>query len=79
MEAVLAQYVEDIVANATMSRDEAEAKSERDRGAILPDGFATYGHRFYIVDDAARGAPLGRLWFVATGTGIYLYEIFLEP
>ena len=67
------------MANATMSRDEAEAKSERDRAAILPDGFATYSHSFYIVEDAVRGAPLGRLWLVATGTAMEADGTYESP
>jgi ribosomal protein S18 acetylase RimI-like enzyme len=79
VQAVLAQDVEDMVANAAMTRDEAEDKSERDCAAILPDGFATHGHSFYFIEDAIRTIPLGRLWLAETGSGIYLYEISLEP
>ncbi len=67
------------MANATMSRDEAEAKSERDRAAILPDGFATYSHSFYIVEDAVHGTPLGRLWLVATGTAMEADGTYESP
>ena len=39
-----AEYADDMVENAGLSREQAEQKAERDFARILPDGLETSGH-----------------------------------
>lgn len=42
---------------------------------ILPQGFNTADHYFYLVIDEANGHRCGHLWFARQGESAYLYDI----
>jgi len=77
LEAARRFYVNDLERHAGLTRTEAEEKAGRDHGALLPDGKPTAGQHLFCIEDE-RGDAIGRLWFAARPSGVWLYEIELE-
>ncbi len=71
-------YAHDMIV-AGVSREDAEAKSERDHRQLLPDGVATKGAFLYVV--AEDGVPAGYLWLAERngdfGPHLFVYGIEL--
>jgi RimJ/RimL family protein N-acetyltransferase len=70
-------YVDDLERHGGRTRDEAQAKSERDHGALFPDGKPAPDNHLYILEDE-NGEPIGRLWFAERPYGLWLYGIELD-
>jgi len=77
LEAARRFYVNDLERHAGLTRIEAEEKAGRDHGAHFPDGKPTAGQHLFCIEDE-RGDEIGRLWFAARPSGVWLYEIELE-
>jgi ribosomal protein S18 acetylase RimI-like enzyme len=58
--AQLQEYVDEIVASGTMSREAAEEKGRRDTADVLPQGLASPGQLIFRLE--ADGQPVGWLW-----------------
>ena len=75
-------YADDMVANAGLSREQAEQKAERDFARILPDGLETSGHHINVIEAEPDGEPVGRLWYALEERGgrriVFLYDIHVE-
>ena len=76
------EYAADIRQNGGLSAEQAAAKAARDFTQTLPDGLATPGHAIMVVENAAGGERVGRLWFAEReldGAGvIYVYDIAVD-
>ncbi len=76
------QYAGDMVENGGLSPEAAAEKAERDFVETLPDGLGTEGHFIFVVEDAASGEAIGRLWFAIRemwGERVaYLYDVYLD-
>jgi len=70
-------YVDDLERHGGLTRDEAQAKSDRDHGALFPGGKPAPGNHLYILEDE-NGDPIGRLWFAGRPFGVWLYAIELD-
>jgi RimJ/RimL family protein N-acetyltransferase len=70
-------YVADLERHAGMTRDEAEAKAERDHRALFPEGRPVDGLYLFVIEDGA-GNSIGRLFFALRPTGVWLYDIELD-
>jgi ribosomal protein S18 acetylase RimI-like enzyme len=79
--AVWAEYVDDIVASGTMTREAAQEKARREDAELLPDGLATPGHLIFRVE--AGGQPIGWIWMAVQnpraeqGVG-FIYDISID-
>jgi GNAT superfamily N-acetyltransferase len=71
-------YVDDLVAHAGLTRDEAEAKAARDHGSLFPEGRPGAGTHAFVVEDD-EGSAIGRLSFGERDFGVWLYEVELDP
>ena len=74
------RYAEDMIENAGMAREDAEAKSDRDWKSILPNRLDSEGQYIYAVEDAETGERVGELWFAkreadADGLVAFVYSI----
>ncbi|MEU3726457.1 GNAT family N-acetyltransferase [Streptomyces sp. NPDC031705] len=56
-----------------MPEEAARAKAEADHDAQLPQGPATPGVTFTVLE--AAGTPVGHLWLAAAGEGAYVYDV----
>ena len=71
-----AEYARGLIAHVGMSREDAEAKVERDVAGVLPEGLATPGTRIWAVEDDGR--TVGTL-FVGLRDGVaWLYDITID-
>ena len=70
-------YVSDLECHAGMTAAEAEAKAARDHEALFPEGRPVEGQHLFAIEDK-RGEVIGRLFFAARPSGVWLYEIELE-
>jgi len=75
-----AQYVRDLAENAGLSREQAEAKAERDWAQLLPGGRVQPDHFLYAIEDELTGEQVGDLWYAKRsiefeGTFGYVYAI----
>ena len=59
-----------------MTREDAEAKVERDVAAVLPDGLATQGTRIWMVEDDGR--KVGTVFVGLRDAGAWLYDITID-
>ena len=71
-----AGYARGLIAHVGMSREDAEAKVERDVAAVLPDGLATAGTRIWSVEDDGRA--VGTVFVGVRDAGAWLYDITIE-
>lgn len=55
---------------------EARAKSERDHAALLPEGRATPGMHFTVLEH--EGTPVGTLWLALRDDGAFVYDVEVD-
>ncbi len=79
--AELAQYIDEIVASGSMSRDAAEERGRHEDAELLPEGLATPGQLIFRIE--ADGQRVGWLWLALrnpraeAGVG-YIYDIVVD-
>ncbi|MCX5379378.1 GNAT family N-acetyltransferase [Streptomyces sp. NBC_00091] len=56
-----------------MPAEAARAKSQADHDAQLPQGLATPGATFAVLE--AAGVPVGHVWLAPAGQGAYVYDV----
>lgn len=82
LDSARAQWVVDLVSGAGFDEVVARAKAEADFLAWLPDGAATRGHSWFVVEDEA-GARVGSVWLVErrrSGEAFcHLLDIGIDP
>jgi ribosomal protein S18 acetylase RimI-like enzyme len=66
-------YADDMI-RAGITREDAEAKSERDHAHLLPNGLESKDHSLYVVE--ADGTRAGHLW-LAERTGDFGRQLFV--
>ena len=71
-----AGYARGLIAHVGMSREDAEAKVERDVAAVLPDGLATPGARIWAVEDDGR--TVGTVFVGIRDAGAWVYDITID-
>jgi len=71
-----AEYAHGLISHVGMSREDAEAKVERDVAAVLPDGLATPGTRIWAVEDDGR--RVGTVFVGIRDAGAWLYDITID-
>ena len=71
-----AEYARGLIAHVGMSREDAEAKVERDVAGVLPDGLATPGTRIWAVEDDGR--TVGTVFVGIRDAGAWLYDITID-
>ncbi len=77
----LQEYIDDIVASGSMSRQAAEEKGRRDSAELLPLGLDTPGHLIFRVE--TDGQAIGWLWMALqnpraeAGVG-FIYDISVD-
>ncbi|WP_457029373.1 N-acetyltransferase family protein [Kitasatospora sp. P5_F3] len=54
------EYIADIVRAGALTPEQAKVKSDQDMARILPEGFLTPGHAFYVME--AAGEEIGTGW-----------------
>ncbi len=75
------EYVDDLVASGTMTREAAQQKARREDAELLPDGLATPGQLILRVE--AGGQPIGWIWMALhnpraePGVG-FIYDISID-
>ena len=76
----LEEYADEIARAARIPADAARDRAARDTAALLPDGFATEGHRFFVAEEDGR--RVGTLWFAAHetrgGRVAWLYDVVVD-
>jgi ribosomal protein S18 acetylase RimI-like enzyme len=76
------QYAQDMVENGGLSPEAAAEKAEQDFVKTLPDGLATEGHFISVVEDAATGDAIGRLWFAIREIWrervAFVYDVYID-
>ncbi len=77
LEAARGFYVSDLERHTGMTHVEAEEKARRDHEALFPDGKRAEGQHLFTIENE-RGDAIGRLFYAARPTGVWLYEIELE-
>ena len=70
------EYAGGLVGHVGMSREQAEAKVERDLAAVLPDGLSTPGTRIWAVEDDGR--RVGTVFVGIRDGGAWLYDITID-
>jgi ribosomal protein S18 acetylase RimI-like enzyme len=80
-----ASYARDMVTQAGLTPEQAEAKAENDWSRLLPNGAAGPGHHLFAVEEEESGERVGDLWlaerssdFEGTAAFVYSIEIY-EP
>ena len=71
-----AEYARGLISHVGMTREDAEAKVERDVAAVLPDGLATPGTRIWMVEDDGR--KVGTVFVGLRDAGAWLYDITID-
>ena len=71
-----AEYARGLIAHVGMSREDAEAKVERDLAGVLPDGLATPGTRIWAVEEDGR--RVGTVFVGLRAVGAWLYDITID-
>lgn len=66
-------YVQQMAELGGMDPSAARGKAVADRARLLPDGFATPGHRFWVAE--AGGHQVGSVWISAVGGSGWVYDI----
>jgi len=69
-------YAEGMTAFAGLTREDAEAKAERDVASIFPNGLATEGVRLWVVE--ADGSAVGTVFLGVRDAGAWLYDITID-
>ncbi|MER5476354.1 GNAT family N-acetyltransferase [Streptomyces sp. NPDC002734] len=72
------QYARDWAVRG-VPREEASAKARRDQSRLLPDGLATPGMEFWVLEH--EGARAGLLWIrlgASESEAVYVYEVATE-
>jgi ribosomal protein S18 acetylase RimI-like enzyme len=78
------EYVRTLVADAGMSRNDAEDKASADHGSLFPGGRRQPNQRIYLLEDATTGEVRGHLFWAErkppglTTTRAFLYEIYID-
>jgi ribosomal protein S18 acetylase RimI-like enzyme len=78
------EYVEELVEDASMSREDAEAKASSDHAALFPDRKPQPDHHMYVVE-RETGEPVGHLFWAkrqapGSTSRAFLYQIYIgEP
>ena len=67
------EYARGLIEHVGMSREDAEAKVERDVAGVLPEGLATSGTRIWVVEDDGR--TVGTVFVGIRDAGAWLYDI----
>jgi ribosomal protein S18 acetylase RimI-like enzyme len=73
-------YARDMVEQAGLSREAAEAKAERDWTSLLGQGLSSPGQFLFAVEDAATGERVGDLWYAeredeSGGKAAFVYSV----
>ena len=71
-----AEYAHGLISHVGMSREDAEAKVERDVAGVLPNGLATPGTRLWAVEDDGR--KVGAIFVGIRDAGAWLYDITID-
>jgi ribosomal protein S18 acetylase RimI-like enzyme len=75
-------YADEKVASGEWSQEDALRLAKESHASLLPQGFATPGHYFYNVREAATDENVGVLWFgTKNRSGIrvaYVYAIYIN-
>ena len=78
-------YARDMVDQAGIPEEAAQAKSAHDWTSLLPEGLASPGQHLFALEDTASGERVGDLWFAERDSDfgdkaafIYSIEIFEE-
>jgi GNAT superfamily N-acetyltransferase len=65
-------YARDWIARG-VPEDEARAKAARDHAELLPDGRATAGMLFSVLEQ--EGTPVGTLWLAVRGEDAFVFDV----
>ena len=73
-------YARDMVDQAGLSREAAEAKAEHDWTSLLGQGLSSSGQFLFAVEDAATGERVGDLWYAeredeSGGNAAFVYSV----
>ncbi len=71
-----AEYLHGLIEFAGISREDAEAKVERDVSSVLPDGLATARTRIWAVEHDGR--KVGTVFLGLRDGGAWLYDITID-
>ena len=75
-------FAADKVASGQWAPQDALTLSTQAHASLLPQGMATPGHHFFVVQDA-HGAAAGMLWFAVEPRGLgqvaYVYNVEIAP
>ena len=82
IEGLRREYVRGLIADARMTREEAEEKAATDHASLFPGGSPQPDHHMYVLENEAA-EPIGHLFWarrLAPGATAraFLYEIYLE-
>jgi GNAT superfamily N-acetyltransferase len=73
-------YAYSIEFEGGVPHDAAQKKADDDFAAVLPDGIATKGHLFYVVDEG--DGPVGDLWLAEregmSGPQLFVYDVHVD-
>jgi len=73
------EYERGLVEEAGLSAEEAEEKARADLGSLFPDGARQAHHRISVIENAASGEQVGRVFWAPRGaTRAYVYDLFIE-
>jgi ribosomal protein S18 acetylase RimI-like enzyme len=84
LDALHDEYVEELVEDASLSREEAEEKADTDHAALFPGGNPQQDHHMYVVE-RETGEPVGHLFWAkrqspGSASRAFLYQIYIaEP
>jgi ribosomal protein S18 acetylase RimI-like enzyme len=76
------EYVRGLIADASMSREDAEEKACSDHAALFPGGGPQADHHMYVVEDES-GSPVGHLFWAkrhpsASAPRAFLYQVYID-
>ncbi len=69
-------YVQQMVGLGGIEPSAARSKAVADRARLLPDGFATGGHRFWVAE--VGPVQVGAVWLAAVGASGWVYDIEVD-
>ena len=73
------EYARSLVDEARMTPQAAAEKSRADHASLFPDGVRQEHQRISVVEDAATGEPVGRVFWAPRGEDrAYIYDLFIE-
>ena len=76
LEAQRREYARGMVEDAGLLRSDAEEKAARDTASVLPQGFATPGTHFWIVE--SDGVRVGTVFLGVNSGRAWLYDITID-